>query len=122
MTSVLLSAEVLQRFLSTSPTQLTVHGLFLLSSNVPPSSLATLFRNSHLSVLYRRPTTPETTNEPQLFTLVTDESFSNEPEVCWESLEDVEGGNAEFYDGALRKTSVRGGDYVSNGARRRDHE
>lgn len=118
-----LAAEVMQRFLATSSTQLTYHGLFSLSSILAPSSLSALFRNSHLSVLYRRPTTPGTTNEPQLFTLVTDESFSNEPVVCWESLEDVEGGNATFFDGALRRTSVRGGDWVqSAGARKRDYE
>lgn len=34
----------------------------------------------------------------------------------WESLEDVEGGASEFYDGALSRSAVRGGDWV----RRRD--
>lgn len=53
---------------------------------------------------------------------MTDESFANEPGVVWESLEDVEGGLADFYDGALRRTGVRGGDYVSGGRQQRDPE
>lgn len=32
--------------------------------------------------------------------------------MVWESLEDVEGGASEFYDGALRRSAPRGGDWV----------
>ncbi|KAK4050307.1 hypothetical protein OIV83_003628 [Microbotryomycetes sp. JL201] len=116
-------AHVVQKFLSSSQTQLTYHGLFLLSSQLAPSSLSALFRNSHLSVLYRRLATPTPHNTPQLgtegpvlFTLVTDATFVHEPSVVWESLEDVEGALSDFYDGALRKTSVRGGEYVRSNA------
>ncbi|ORY37174.1 hypothetical protein BCR35DRAFT_273434 [Leucosporidium creatinivorum] len=118
-------AHLIRKFLSASRTQLTYHGLFLLSSHLAPSSLSALFRNSHLSVLFRRPSTPTPSSTPQLgnegpalFTLVTDESFANEPDVVWESLEDVEGGASEFYDGALSRSSPRGGDWV----RRRGEE
>ncbi|KAM0786378.1 hypothetical protein ACM66B_001846 [Microbotryomycetes sp. NB124-2] len=118
-------AHVIKRFLTSSQTQLTYHGLFLLSTQLAPSSLSALFRNSHLSVLYRRLATPTPHNTPQLgsegpalFTLVTDATFVHEPEVVWESLEDVEGALSEFYDGALRKTSVRGGEYVRSSAPR----
>lgn len=98
-----------------------MEGLFRLSSTLPSSSLAALFRNSHLSVLLRRPATPSSSSGvegPPLFTLVTDESFVGESEVVWESLEDVEGGASEFFDGALRRSAVRGGDWVRRGATR----
>lgn len=51
---------VIRRFLTSTPTQLTVAGLFQLSASptpVAPGSLVALLRNSHLSVLYRRPDT-----------------------------------------------------------------
>jgi hypothetical protein len=114
-------AHLIRQFLSTTSTQLTYYGLFLLSSHLAPSSLSALFRNSHLSVLFRRPSTPTSTSTPTggsdagpaLFTLVTDASFADEPEVVWESLEDVDGGSSEFYDGTLRRSSTRGGDWVA---------
>lgn len=106
------TAHLIRKFLTSSQTQLTYHGLFLLSSSLAPGSLSALFRNSHLSVLYRRPSLPSSSNGPQLFTLVTDESFAGEQEVVWESLEDVEGGMSEFFDSALRRSSPRGGDWV----------
>ncbi|KAK4052011.1 hypothetical protein OIO90_004541 [Microbotryomycetes sp. JL221] len=122
-------AHVIRRFLSSSRTQLTYHGLYLLSTMLAPSSLSALFRNSHLSVLYRRPATPTPHNTPHigtegpaLFTLVTDATFVHESDVVWESLEDVEGALSDFYDGALRRTSVRGGAYVRSSAPRQSNE
>ncbi|SCV73867.1 BQ2448_6297 [Microbotryum intermedium] len=115
-------AHILHSFLSSTSTQLTYHGLMLLSSSLSTSSLSTLFRNSHVSVLYRRPEAPTSQNSsafplPRLFTLVTDSAFVHEPEIVWESLEDVDGSASEFYDGHLRKSHVRGGDYVAAGGR-----
>ncbi|KAM0755098.1 hypothetical protein T439DRAFT_345789 [Meredithblackwellia eburnea MCA 4105] len=109
-------ADIISSFLSTSSTQLTYHGLFLLSSHLAPNSLSALFRNSHLSVIYRRPVLPPSASSgPELFTLVTDSSFAGERGIVWESLEDVEGGASEFFDGALRRSQVRGGDWVGRG-------
>ncbi|SGY18989.1 BQ5605_C014g07529 [Microbotryum silenes-dioicae] len=116
-------AHILHAFLSSTSTQLTYHGLMLLSSSLSTSSLSTLFRNSHVSVLYRRPGTPDTPTPdpthrplPRLFTLVTDSAFVHEPEIVWESLEDVDGSASEFYDGDLRKSMLREGDYVGSGS------
>ncbi|KAG0148556.1 hypothetical protein CROQUDRAFT_714418 [Cronartium quercuum f. sp. fusiforme G11] len=50
-------AFVIRRFLDETRTQLSYSGLFQLAS-LPRDSLAALFRNSHLSVLYRRPFIP----------------------------------------------------------------
>lgn len=107
-------AHILNSFLNSSPTQLTYHGLVLLSTQLAPSSLSALFRNSHLSTLYRRPSSPcpSSSHGPQLFTLVTDSAFAGEPDIVWESLEDVDGAASEFFDAALRPASLPRGDFV----------
>lgn len=152
-------ALIVRKFLDSTSTQLSYPGLFQLASALPPNSLAALLRNSHLSVLYRRPILPVTSrpppappapplpptphqvdpdydhqtalevyavtqqlmaadlgaqdssvtddpNLPKLFTLATDLSFLTEPEIVWESLEDVEGALSEFYDWRLKKSEL----------------
>ncbi|GAA6017917.1 hypothetical protein JCM11491_001215 [Sporobolomyces phaffii] len=116
-------AHIIDRFLNATSTQLTYPGLFALSSTptlLPPSGLAALFRNSHLSVIYRRPRTPQdasTTQRqaprgPELFTLVTDSSFAGEAEVVWESIEDVDGSASEFFTARLAPSRLKGGDFA----------
>ncbi|GJN87107.1 hypothetical protein Rhopal_000052-T1 [Rhodotorula paludigena] len=98
-------AYLIQSFLSSTATQLSYPGLSALCTTpslLPPSGLAALFRNSHLSVLYRRPTVPSSAlsasqlaqEGPELFTLVTDSAFAAEEDIVWESLEDVDGADA----------------------------
>ncbi|CDW99283.1 hypothetical protein [Sporisorium scitamineum] len=114
-------ALALQSFLDTQSTQLTYHGLFVLAQEIPAGQPVVLFRNSHLSVLYRR--LPHEGVEaaaevasgslpPTLFTLATDTSFLMEDEIVWESLVDVDGASSEFYDGKFHKSTLRQGDYV----------
>ncbi|GAA5984961.1 hypothetical protein JCM5350_000079 [Sporobolomyces pararoseus] len=115
-------AHLINRFLNTTSTQLTYPGLFALSSTpslLPPSGLAALFRNSHLSVIYRRPRTPtphstplQSPPGPELFTLVTDSSFAAEEEIVWESIEDVDGSASEFFTAGLSRSHARGGDFA----------
>ncbi|BGP14246.1 hypothetical protein JCM10213_005863 [Rhodosporidiobolus nylandii] len=123
-------AAIIDKFLTSTSTQLSYTGLFSLSSSplLPPSALAALFRNSHLSVLYRRPALPPSASPssstpgaaPELFTLVTDSAFAHEAEVVWESLGDTDGEASEFYDAGLRRSSTRGGDFAGAGARVRE--
>ena len=113
------TATVIQRFLNSTGTQLTYSGLFTLAENTPQGSLCALFRNSHFSVLYRRPDAlPEFLTEqerfklptlPQatLFHLVTDQALLNEPTAVWESLEDVDGAASRFYDAHLGPANIR---------------
>ena len=103
---------VIRRFLEATSSQLTYSGLFHLSETLPAGSLCALFRNSHFSVLYRRP--EETDRFPTgilpratLFQLVTDQSFLHEPTVIWESLEDVDGAVSRFYDSRLQPARIR---------------
>ncbi|CBQ71529.1 conserved hypothetical protein [Sporisorium reilianum SRZ2] len=121
-------AHALQTFLDTQSTQLTYHGLFVLAQQLPAGQPVALFRNSHLSVLYRRlphegadATAAEVaaaagSPTPTLFTLATDASFMMEDEIVWESLVDVDGASSEFYDGKFHKSTLRQGDYVGRDA------
>ncbi|KAJ1603632.1 hypothetical protein NDA14_004129 [Ustilago hordei] len=119
-------ALALQSFLDTQSTQLTYHGLFVLAQELPAGQPVALFRNSHLSALYKRlphegvdAATGEGTSAnapPTLFTLATDSSFLMEDEIVWESLVDVDGASSEFYDGKFKKSTMRQGDYVGREA------
>ncbi|EST06847.1 Aminotransferase, class IV [Kalmanozyma brasiliensis GHG001] len=117
-------ALALQSFLETQSTQLTYHGLFVLAQEIPAGQPVALFRNSHLSVLYKRlpnegtdvAADGATQPPPTLFTLATDASFLMEDEIVWESLVDVDGASSEFYDGKFHKSTMRQGDYVGRDA------
>ncbi|KZV97434.1 DUF544-domain-containing protein [Exidia glandulosa HHB12029] len=100
-------ALTIRHWLEATSSQMTYHGLFTLSSTLPPGSLAALFRNSHLSVLYK-----SATDDGALYALVTDHVFANEPSVVWERLEDVEGGASAFVDGFFNTSSPAGGDFA----------
>lgn len=123
--STIRQALTLQSFLDTASTQLTYHGLFVLAQELPAGQPVALFRNSHLSVLYKRlphegvdaaEASVGVAPPPTLFTLATDSSFLLEDEIVWESLVDVDGASSEFYDGKFRKSRMRQGDYVGREA------
>ncbi|KAG8982966.1 hypothetical protein FRB90_006434 [Tulasnella sp. 427] len=103
-------ALLIREFLESNSSQLTYFGLFHLSTTLSPGLYA-LFRNSHLSVLYK-------TGLPDhpLYTLVTDSVFTREPAVCWETLEDVDGSASMFVDAHLVRSSTAGGDYSGRSA------
>ncbi|KAM5544808.1 hypothetical protein V8D89_001706 [Ganoderma adspersum] len=104
-------ALLVRAFIESTSSQLTYHGLFDLASSLPPHSLTALFRNSHLSVLYKTPGA-----DGALYTLVTDQVFLHEPAVVWERLEDVDGGWATFVDAEFVRASPAGGDYAGHTA------
>ncbi|KAF9219474.1 DUF544-domain-containing protein [Gyrodon lividus] len=104
-------AVIAQQFLDSTKSQLTYHGLFQLASTTEPGSLVALFRNSHLSVLYK-----SSGDNPALYSLVTDYVFSNEPCVVWERLEDIDGGWSTFVDSGLNKSVPVGGDFAGQTA------
>jgi ubiquitin carboxyl-terminal hydrolase MINDY-1/2 len=105
------SAVLVRHFLDHTQSQMTYHGLFTLATTVAPDSLVALFRNLHLSVLYK----PEGEDQ-SLYSLVTDHSFLREPSVVWERLEDVDGGWSTFVDSDFVKSSPAGGDFVGQTA------
>ncbi|KAI1792142.1 hypothetical protein LXA43DRAFT_1008171 [Ganoderma leucocontextum] len=104
-------ALVVRSFIEATSSQLTYYGLFELASSLPPTALVALFRNSHLSVLYKAPGA-----DGALYTLVSDQVFLHEPSVVWERLEDVDGGWSTFVDSEFLRSSPAGGDYAGHTA------
>ena len=105
-----LPALAIRSFLDSTSSQLTYYGLFALAAKLTPGSLVALFRNSHLSVLYKSPN-PE---DSALYTLATDQVFLHEPSVVWERLEDVDGGWSTFVDSDFVRATPAGGDYAGH--------
>ncbi|EKM57873.1 uncharacterized protein PHACADRAFT_116301 [Phanerochaete carnosa HHB-10118-sp] len=103
-------ALIVRSFLENTSSQLTYHGLFALAAKMRPGSLVALFRNSHLSVLYKSPNP----DDSALYTLATDQVFLQEPSVVWERLEDVDGGWSSFVDSDFVHSTPAGGDYAGH--------
>ncbi|KAI0763313.1 hypothetical protein BD413DRAFT_484478 [Trametes elegans] len=109
--SPLPSPLMIRQFIESSPSQLTYYGLFTLAAALEPGALVALFRNSHLSVLYKAPGA-----DGALYTLATDQVFLHEPSVVWERLEDIDGGWSTFVDSEFVRASPAGGDYAGHTA------
>ncbi|OON18312.1 hypothetical protein X801_05835, partial [Opisthorchis viverrini] len=80
-------------FLAQTASQLTYHGLCELYSAVSDGQLAVFFRNNHYNTIYK--------TEGRILVLVTDQVLSNEPNIVWEVLNDVDG-NTQFVDEAFQ--------------------
>ncbi|KIP11011.1 hypothetical protein PHLGIDRAFT_125140 [Phlebiopsis gigantea 11061_1 CR5-6] len=106
----MVEALAIRSFLDSTSSQLTYYGLFALAEKLAPGSLVALFRNSHLSVLYKSPN-PE---DSALYTLTTDQVFLHEPSIVWERLEDVDGGWSTFVDSDFVRATPAGGDYAGH--------
>lgn len=74
---------LVQDFLETHSSQLTVFGLTSLQEDLADGSLAVFFRNNHFNVILRSGT--------GLYLLVTDEGYRFESDVVWEHLNNVDG-------------------------------
>ena len=105
-------AIAVRSFLDTTSSQLTYYGLFSVASALEPAALVALFRNSHLSVLYKSPNP----DDSALYTLATDQVFLREPSIVWERLEDVDGGWSTFVDSDFVRSTPVGGDYAGHTA------
>ncbi|RAL62766.1 hypothetical protein DID88_004608 [Monilinia fructigena] len=93
---ILEDIATIKAFFASAATQLTAHGLDLITTSISPGAVAILFRNDHFSTIFRHPTTL------QLLQLVTDSGYARHEEVVFESLIDVNGERAEFYSGDFR--------------------
>lgn len=99
------STREVREFLHAYPTQLTPWGLHAVSNAIPPGELAVLFRNSHLSVVYRRREDEGISSMPALYMLVTDAAFQMDDRTVWESLEDTNGHQTRFFDAQFEQLS-----------------
>ncbi|KAF7933397.1 hypothetical protein BELL_0034g00190 [Botrytis elliptica] len=93
---ILEDISTIKAFFISAATQLTAHGLNLITKSMSPGAVAILFRNDHFSTIFKHPTTL------QLLQLVTDSGYAGHAEVVWEGLIDVNGERAEFYSGDFR--------------------
>ncbi|XP_024543986.1 ubiquitin carboxyl-terminal hydrolase MINDY-1-like [Selaginella moellendorffii] len=81
-------ALAIENFLSSHASQLTYYGLFSLQEGLKERELCVFFRNNHFSAMFKY--------EGDLFLLVTDQGYLNEPDVVWEKLTEVDGDSVFF--------------------------
>nr|XP_046914908.1 ubiquitin carboxyl-terminal hydrolase MINDY-1-like [Dermatophagoides farinae] len=72
-----------EEFLNQTASQLTNYGLSQLIRHIKDDEISILFRNNHFITMYR--------HKGKLYQLVTDQGFLTEPNVVWESLNNIEG-------------------------------
>ena len=82
----LAKAHIVEEFLQDTASQLTYFGLAALHSGVSEGELCVFFRNNHFCTMCRY--------DGELFLLVTDVGFYDQPDIVWEKLADVSGDNA----------------------------
>ncbi|GAA0154671.1 hypothetical protein LIER_12586 [Lithospermum erythrorhizon] len=75
--------EVIENFLRSSASQLTVYGLFCLQDGMKERELCVFFRNNHFNTMFKF--------EGELYILVTDQGYINQPDLVWEKLNEVNG-------------------------------
>ena len=73
----------IEHFLNLTASQLTYKGLLKLYDFMNDRQLAVFFRNNHFSTIF--------CYQGQLFLLLTDLGFSDQPDIVWELLEGVDG-------------------------------
>ena len=94
---LLQQGELFERFLSLTPSQLTYAGLLDVYRCMQDRQLAVLFRNNHFSTLF--------CVNGQIFSLVTDLGYQDEPTVVWELLDQgwIQG-NSDYYDSYFQRS------------------
>lgn len=80
---LLRDGRIIDRFMKQSASQLTDHGLFKLHDFLRDRQLFVFFRNNHFSTIFY--------HQNQLFVLMTDLGYHDQPHVVWELLESVSG-------------------------------
>ena len=83
----IVNALAIKEFLESHPSQLTVYGLVSMNDRLQEDQLAVFFRNNHFNVLLK--------HSNELYILVTDQGYQNEPDIVWERLVNVDG-DTEF--------------------------
>eukprot|EP01034_Spumella_vulgaris_P023770 gene23770-30031_t len=85
---LLRQGKLIDTFLTNTATQLTTTGLHQLYSKLSDRELVVFFRNNHFSTLF--------SYNGQLFNLVTDAGYLQEPSVVWEILDGIDGSSEYF--------------------------
>ena len=95
-TKLLEDGHVLEAFLSDTASQLTYMGLLTLHHTLKERQLAVFFRNNHFATIFKY--------NSQLYLLVTDLGYQDQPNVVWECLDAVDG-NTEYVDSSFKPSS-----------------
>eukprot|EP00250_Pteridium_aquilinum_P028066 c36533_g1_i1 orf=422-2437(+) len=74
---------IINSFLKSNATQLTFYGLFCLHEGLKERELCVFFRNNHFSTMFKY--------NGELYLLVTDQGYLNQPDIVWEKLDEVHG-------------------------------
>lgn len=105
-TKLLEDGHILESFLAETASQLTYMGLLTLHHTLKERQLAVFFRNNHFATIFKY--------NSQLFLLVTDLGYQDQPNVVWECLDAVDG-NTEYVDSNFKPSSfVTSNDATSN--------
>ncbi|WOL13146.1 ubiquitin carboxyl-terminal hydrolase MINDY-2 [Canna indica] len=75
--------HVIKKFLEYNASQLTIYGLFCLQEGLKERELCVFFRNNHFSTMFKF--------KGELYLLVTDQGYLNQPDLVWEKLNEVNG-------------------------------
>ena len=84
----------LKRLLEKNKTQLTRRGIEILKNDnsvLKDNQFGIFFRNDHFNTIYKA--------EGNIYLLVNDEGFKDEPEIIWQVLAGINGGKDEFLTG-----------------------
>lgn len=75
--------QLIKNFLEGTANQLTIYGLFCLQEGLKERELCVFFRNNHFSTMFKF--------NGELYLLVTDQGYMNQPDLVWEKLNEVNG-------------------------------
>uniref|UniRef100_A0A7N0RBH3 MINDY deubiquitinase domain-containing protein n=1 Tax=Kalanchoe fedtschenkoi TaxID=63787 RepID=A0A7N0RBH3_KALFE len=75
--------ELVQNFLKTNASQLTISGLFCLQEGLKERELCVFFRNNHFNTMFKY--------DGELYLLATDQGYISQPDLVWEKLNEVNG-------------------------------
>lgn len=96
---------LLEDFLNSTASQLTVYGLAELQETLKERELAVFFRNNHFSTIYKY--------KNQLFLLVTDQGFLSREGIVWETLSNIDG-DSYYYDSFFKMYSEQASNNKEN--------
>ncbi|XP_057834807.1 uncharacterized protein LOC131045273 isoform X1 [Cryptomeria japonica] len=77
------AGALIDHFLRSNASQLTVYGLFCLQEGLKERELCVFFRNNHFSTMFKL--------NGDIYLLATDQGYMNQPDLVWEKLNEVHG-------------------------------
>ncbi|KAK6935303.1 MINDY deubiquitinase domain [Dillenia turbinata] len=89
--------ELIENFLKSTASQLTIYGLFCLQDGLKERELCVFFRNNHFCTMFKF--------DGELYLLATDQGYINQPDLVWEKLNEVNG-DTVFYTGNFKEFKV----------------